>query len=236
MRQLPPLLILTFTMLAAHGCGTGNTLPGQTPPQGDAASTGGSTGSHDTGGGTGGAAGNGGGTGGIPAPTACRQSDCAGQPVPTIGCPGGGIPTFTCERNRAGVCRLSGPQCPGNGGDGGDGGTPPPKPDAGPGPSCGAATCTANQYCCNASCGICAPRGAACIQVACEPPKSDAGSTGDACRVDSDCRLFDDYCTGCNCRALAKGDPDPTCSGPGVRCFVQPCLRKTAACVGGRCV
>jgi hypothetical protein len=111
MRQLPLLLILTFTMLAAHGCGTGNTLPVQVPAPGDATATGGSTGAHDNG-----------------------------------------------------------------------------------------------------------------------------GSTGDACRVDSDCRVFDDYCTGCNCRALAKGDPDPTCSGPGVRCLVQPCLRKTAACVGGHCV
>ncbi|HXI57038.1 MAG TPA: hypothetical protein VNO55_13315 [Polyangia bacterium] len=113
MKQLPPLLILIFTMLAAHGCGTSNPLPVQTAPQGDAAATGGSTGSHDAGSG---------------------------------------------------------------------------------------------------------------------------GSGGGACRVDADCRMFDDYCTGCNCRALAKGDPDPTCSGPGVRCLVQPCLRKTVACVGGRCV
>jgi len=192
MRQLTPLLILTFTMLAAPGCGTGNTLPGQTPPPGDAASTGGSAGSHDTGGGGAGGSGGGGGSS-TAAPPACRPSDCAGQPVPTIGCRSGGIPTFSCDRNRAGGCRLSGPQCSGNGDDGG---TPPPKPS-----------------------------------------KADAGaSTGDACRVDSDCRLFDDYCSGCNCRALAKSDPDPTCSGPGVRCLVQPCLRKTATCVGGLCL
>jgi hypothetical protein len=36
-----------------------------------------------------------------------------------------------------------------------------------PGVSCGAVTCPANTYCCNASCGICAPPGVACIQIAC---------------------------------------------------------------------
>jgi hypothetical protein len=34
--------------------------------------------------------------------------------------------------------------------------------------TCGENTCTAGQYCCNSSCGICAPMGAACIQIACE--------------------------------------------------------------------
>lgn len=33
---------------------------------------------------------------------------------------------------------------------------------------CGRNVCGPNQYCCNASCGICAPRGGACIQIACE--------------------------------------------------------------------
>jgi hypothetical protein len=63
-------------------------------------------------------------------------------------------------------------------------------------------------------------------------PTADAGS---ACRTADDCRLFDDYCTGCDCRALAKDDPDPKCSGPGVRCLRQPCADKVAACVKGRC-
>jgi hypothetical protein len=91
--------------------------------------------------------------------------------------------------------------------------------------------------CCNASCGICTPPGGACIQIACEP-RRDAGpdATGGACRIDADCRLFDDYCTGCDCRALARTDPDPRCSGPGVRCLVQPCANKVAACEAGRCV
>lgn len=33
---------------------------------------------------------------------------------------------------------------------------------------CGGTTCATGEYCCNASCGLCAPRGAVCIQIACE--------------------------------------------------------------------
>jgi hypothetical protein len=59
---------------------------------------------------------------------------------------------------------------------------------------------------------------------------------GATCANDGDCRLFSDYCTGCDCRALARKDSDPTCAGPGVRCLVDPCQRKKAACQKGRCV
>jgi hypothetical protein len=37
------------------------------------------------------------------------------------------------------------------------------------GPKCGKKSCGANEYCCNASCGLCAPLGSACIQIACVP-------------------------------------------------------------------
>lgn len=57
-----------------------------------------------------------------------------------------------------------------------------------------------------------------------------------SCSSDADCRVFSDYCTGCDCRALSNGDPDPTCDGPGVRCFADPCMGKTAQCVSGQCV
>jgi hypothetical protein len=57
-----------------------------------------------------------------------------------------------------------------------------------------------------------------------------------ACAADGDCRLFDDYCTACECRALLKSDPDPPCPGPGVRCLRQPCADRVAACVQGQCV
>lgn len=34
---------------------------------------------------------------------------------------------------------------------------------------CGGAICGPGTYCCNASCGICAPKGGACTQQVCEP-------------------------------------------------------------------
>lgn len=55
------------------------------------------------------------------------------------------------------------------------------------------------------------------------------------CLSDSDCRVVDDYCTGCDCRALSDSQELPVCSGPGVRCFAQPCAGKTAACVNHAC-
>jgi hypothetical protein len=36
--------------------------------------------------------------------------------------------------------------------------------------TCGSNTCNAGEYCCNASCGICAPMGAMCIQAVCATP------------------------------------------------------------------
>ncbi len=40
-------------------------------------------------------------------------------------------------------------------------------PDVPSGVPCGGNVCANGQYCCNASCGICAPPGVACIQIAC---------------------------------------------------------------------
>jgi len=65
------------------------------------------------------------------------------------------------------------------------------------------------------------------------PPPVTSGAG--ACTTDGDCRLVADYCTGCDCRVLAKGDPEPTCSGPGVKCFADPCMTKTAVCDAGKC-
>jgi hypothetical protein len=108
-----------------------------------------------------------------------------------------------------------------------DGGKPTPPDDKGT--RCGSNVCGAGQFCCNPSCGICAPTGGACTQQFCEPAPAAR------CASDADCRAFSDYCTGCDCRALARGEPDPKCSGPGVRCFVDPCRGKTAVCKGGTC-
>jgi hypothetical protein len=90
--------------------------------------------------------------------------------------------------------------------------------------ACGDRRCGSGEYCCNPSCGTCAPIGALCIQQYCEAP-----TTG-GCTTDADCRTFSDYCTGCDCRALSSTEPDPICDGPGVRCFADPCGSQTATC------
>ena len=126
-------------------------------------------------------------------------------------------------------------------------------PDVAP---CGTTLCRNGDVCCNESCGICTPPGGACIDLYCAPKdeclqialciQGYAWSTAkcacvpdhgpNRCSSDADCRLFSDYCTGCDCRALGSNEQDPTCAGPGVRCFADPCLGKTTACVHGDCV
>jgi hypothetical protein len=51
------------------------------------------------------------------------------------------------------------------------------------GEACGAITCGAREYCCNPSCGLCAPIGALCVSIGCGP---DSGIIGDAaaCTLD----------------------------------------------------
>lgn len=100
--------------------------------------------------------------------------------------------------------------------------SPPPPPA-----TCGSVTCAAGQVCCNPSCGICTPPDGVCTQQVCEPTSE--------CTADADCRTFSDYCTGCDCRALASSEPDPVCPGPGVRCFADPCMGQVAHCAAGTC-
>jgi hypothetical protein len=126
-------------------------------------------------------------------------------------------------------------------------------PGTGPGGGarCGKNTCKPDEYCCNESCGICAPEGGFCTQQICdEPPtpkpsgdagggpsKGAGGGPRGACRADADCRIHASYCNEapCLCLALGKDDATPACAGPGVRCFADPCMNKVPRCVSGRC-
>jgi hypothetical protein len=125
---------------------------------------------------------------------------------------------------------------------------------------CGPAKCANGQVCCNESCGICTEPGGFCTDQYCAPvekghrcdvialcipgyhwseakcgclPDKDGAPAG--CTSDADCRTFSNYCTGCNCDALGAHDPDPTCDGPGVQCFADPCMNQTAVCLAGTC-
>ncbi|HEX2569305.1 MAG TPA: protease complex subunit PrcB family protein [Polyangia bacterium] len=55
------------------------------------------------------------------------------------------------------------------------------------------------------------------------------------CQSDADCRMESDYCTGCDCRAMAQGEAMPACAGPGVRCIANPCQGRQVACRAGQC-
>jgi len=64
----------------------------------------------------------------------------------------------------------------------------------------------------------------------------DAQKRRPMCSQDSDCKLHNYYCDGCNCLALPVGVNPPKCNGTIVQCFIAPCLNKHAACVNGDCV
>ena len=102
--------------------------------------------------------------------------------------------------------------------------------------TCGRTICAPGEICCNASCGICAPPDGVCTMQICEVAPEAPTAATEGCKVDSDCRLFSDYCTGCNCHALAKTEKEPLCSGPGVRCLADPCMQKGPVCDRGKCV
>jgi hypothetical protein len=56
------------------------------------------------------------------------------------------------------------------------------------------------------------------------------------CTSDKECRLFSNYCDGCQCLALSTGEPDPVCKGNVVACLIDPCRGAEAQCIRGQCV
>lgn len=110
----------------------------------------------------------------------------------------------------------------------------PPARDVGvrsSGSPCGASRCEISDYCCNESCGICAPRGGLCFQRQCGPTPTMLSQ----CVVDAECRAISSYCDGCQCVPAGELDPDPSCHGPLVACILDPCRAKHPACVNGGC-
>ena len=86
-------------------------------------------------------------------------------------------------------------------------------------PSCATILCRAG-YVCEESCGS-----ASCVPV-----------TRPECTKDADCRLFSDYCGGCNCLTLGPKEPNPKCTTGQVQCLVDPCRNLEARCEHGSCV
>ncbi len=99
------------------------------------------------------------------------------------------------------------------------------------GSPCGPSRCKDGQFCCNESCGICAPRGGICLQRECGP----ASSVLTECTDDSGCRAISSYCDGCQCLAAGTLDPEPSCHAAMVYCILDPCHHQHPACVNGVC-
>jgi hypothetical protein len=208
---------------ATQGAGGASTNPGP----GGAGTTGGGT-AGATGGGTAGATG-GGSAGATGGGIACGKNTCAkGQyccnalcgvcaPMGAAciqGCPTEpGAPCTTNTDCSAVASYCTGCDCLALGA--GD-----------PGP-----TCTGTPVSCFAD--ACMGKSAVCQNGTC----AIKGATPAAvCKVDADCQITADYCTGCDCWAGPKSAAPPKCSGAGVQCLRDPCGGKTAACVGGACV
>jgi len=70
--------------------------------------------------------------------------------------------------------------------------------------------------------------------------ESTGAATAGGCQSDDDCQTWSSYCTEapCVCRVYAKDEPEPRCRSRAgnVSCFVDPCMKKAAACQEGRCV
>ena len=106
-----------------------------------------------------------------------------------------------------------------------------PAPGEPTGSPCGPSRCAVGQFCCNESCGLCAPRGGICLQRQC-------GSTTSAvteCVDDNGCRAISSYCDGCQCLPVGTLDPEPSCRATVVACILDPCHHQRAACVDGTC-
>jgi hypothetical protein len=100
-----------------------------------------------------------------------------------------------------------------------------------PGTPCGPSRCEGGQFCCNESCGLCAPRGGICLQRQCGP----ATSVLTGCSDDSQCRAISSYCDGCQCLPAGMLDPEPSCHATMVACILDPCHHQHPACVNGAC-
>jgi len=99
------------------------------------------------------------------------------------------------------------------------------------GSPCGPSRCEDGQFCCNESCGLCAPRGSLCLQRQCGPETASVTQ----CVCDDDCRPVSNYCEGCQCLPLRALDLEPACHGQTVACLLDPCRAKHAACISGAC-
>jgi hypothetical protein len=106
----------------------------------------------------------------VPRGSSCTQQVCTGTPCGTNSC---GTGEFCCNES-CGICAPIGDSCTQQVCDPiiidaapetATKAAPPPAEEAGR--PCGSNTCGAGEFCCNESCGICAPIGGGCTQQYC---------------------------------------------------------------------
>lgn len=125
----------------------------------------------------------------------CQPADCGPAPgAPNYTCPDGTIGGPVCERSAAGTCGWNFVTCPACTSDAdcvaGESCTAAGMCVANTGGSCGNTTCGNSEYCCNPSCGICAPVGGSCTQQVCGSTGgggNPGGGPGGTCSSDADC-------------------------------------------------
>lgn len=175
--------------------------------------------------------------------------NCDGLGVPAIACATGRtVPVCTLDAGGRAFWRITCPDQPDASVMTGAGGAAGGSDDAGAGGAGGSGRagkpCASTESCdqqqvCTTEDGVCnPPPGCGGPNVACPAVcygECRTASAGATCAQDDDCHLGADYCNGCDCRALAKGETVPRCPGPGVQCLIDPCGRLAARCVNGRC-
>jgi hypothetical protein len=99
--------------------------------------------------------------------------------------------------------------------------------DAGPGIACGANTCREDDFCCNASCGVCVAPGGTCTEEACgEPVVCDGNVCADTAMCCAACPGEPSICSD------ASGScPDVSC--PGLVCGGEVCGADSLSCCAG---
>ncbi len=150
---------------------------------------------------------------------------------------------------------IGGSGATGSGGSGASGGTGATGGSGGGGQPCGPTTCNKNEVCCNASCGICVPKGSGtpCTTISC----TDAGppvpcgpttcSSGEYC-CNADCGVcapLGAMCPQVDCAQVDAGPPPPplpcgntSCTAGQLCCNVcgqNVCVSGPACPSGGAC-
>lgn len=103
------------------------------------------------------------------------------------------------------------------------------------GDPCGATTCGNGEYCCNASCGICAPLGGFCTQQFCgEPCNQTTCGAGEFC-CNHSCSICAQVGGACTTEYCSVGEPcGQSVCGAGEACCNPSC--SICAPIGGTCI